>query len=148
MHVKHLDHDHRLYIMLVAVAVVINLLNGGMAILTEPTSWSHRVANTTAFGGTIGWAFLVAAAAMLPLIFYLTADRGTRRVFKIATGGAGLGALVSIGMSYISRNMDLGWFAVYYLASGVFCLVVAGALSVVLNTSLARLRYLSLITRS
>jgi hypothetical protein len=148
MKVKHLDHDHRLYIMLVAVAVVINLLNGGMAILTEPTSWSHKVANTTAFGGTIGWAFLVAASCMLPLVFFLASDKCSRKIFKVATFGAGLGALVSIGLSYISRNMDLGWFAVYYLASGVFCLVVAGALSVVLNTSLARLRYLSLITRS
>jgi hypothetical protein len=50
MQVKTFDHNHRLYLILVVLAVALNMLNGGMSVLTELDSWSHKVARLTAFG--------------------------------------------------------------------------------------------------
>jgi high-affinity Fe2+/Pb2+ permease len=83
---------------------------------------------------------MLSAAAMAPMVIALSNDRCSRKVLKVATAGAVLGSLIAVGMAYFSRNLDLGWFSLYYLFSGMFSLTVAGALSKVLNSNLARIR--------
>lgn len=134
MRFDHLDTEHRLYLCLLALGVFINFLNGGMAIFAEPESWTAKVANVTIYPAFIGMAFMVAAFAIIPLIMCLAHEGCNRRwVVKLGTAGMGVGAVTAFCIGYISRNMDLGWFTVYYIALGLFSLVTAGAFAAILN---------------
>ena len=132
--VEHLDNQHRLLILLIALAVFVDMTHPAMLILTVQTqTWSGVVAGLTTFPTLIGWAFAAAALSMVPLMFYLAADCCTRHTFKIACFGACVGSFASIGMSYVSRNLDIGWFSFLYFANGTLCLLFAAALAVFLN---------------
>lgn len=134
MRFDHLDKSHRLYLCLLALGVFINFLNGGMAILTEPSSWTARVANLTVYSISLGAIFAAAALAVAPLILCLANDRCSQRwVVKLGTAGMGAGAVAAFCIGYMSRNLDLGWFTMYYVALGLFSLLTAGAFAAILN---------------
>lgn len=139
MRAQFLDTNHRLFLLLVALAVVINLLNGGMAILTEPTSWSYKVANLTMYGpAVIGGAFLISAILLVPFVLSMSQEMCSRFVVKLATAGCGFGSVTCMGMGYMARNLDLGWFQMYYVICAIFSLMAAGGMAVLLNNEMVR----------
>lgn len=134
MKMQHLDTSHRLYLMLLALAILIMLMNSGMAILYSEGSWSARVANTTPYPGVIGAVFVASAMSLGPLIVCLASERcNIRWILKLGTLGAAAGSFSAVGMAYVSRLMELGWFTVFYLALGTLALLVAGSFGAILN---------------
>jgi hypothetical protein len=137
MRLELLDRTHRLYLMLVAIAVTLMMLDSSMAILTEPNSWRAKVAGLTLYGQALGWSFMTSAALISPLIICFTNERcRTRRVLKLATLGAGAGGITSMCLSYISRNIDISWFSLYHAIVGLFCLTAAGVFALILNSEM------------
>ena len=130
---EHLDGDHRFLFLLASLSVFVDFVNPAVLIFGDHESWTHKVAHSTSFPVLIGVVFLLAALSFVPNLIYLATNRCNRLSFKLATLGGAAGSFSSVGMAYLARNMDVPWFTLYYLSSGLVALLLAGALAASLN---------------
>jgi len=138
------DVEQRFLLAVVSLCVLILLLAPTIAISISPESWSYRIARITAYPRLVAFGFLGSVCLMTPLAFCIH----NLTFMRSACFGGCTGAFASFGMSYISRDVDLGFqvwkfqnaYSFYYTIVGAACLVFAAAIAVLLNMDMLKLQ--------
>jgi len=132
------DTEQRFLLSVVSICVLVLLAAPTLAIMFASESWSYKVARLTAYPRLVAFGFMAAWCLIAPLMFCL------KSIFfmRLACLGAAMGAFASLGMAYLSRDIDLGFevwkfqnaYSFYYTLVGAACLIFAAAIAVLLNS--------------
>lgn len=138
---QHALVQSRLLSILLAGALVFDLVDPALLILVVDGSMVHRVAMMTQHAAAIGISFACLAIGLLPyLVVQLLwpRSRWRRGVTKASCAVLVLGGLQWIFLAWTARHVDYEVVGGIFLRTGVGAILFAVALALSLNSELAR----------
>jgi MFS family permease len=123
----------RLLSVLMALDMVENMISPVLWIFGEQRSVLATITTLSSSAHALAWAWLAAAALMLPYLIAQLTDRASRRATRLACLALSASGVLWMYVAFLARNLDYQYVGGLFIFDGLVCLALAGVLANSIN---------------